>query len=240
MRKNHQPLWLSTLRTKINQMYTRRFLIPQFDHVGENLSVYKPHSVKIFGTGISLGQNIHIISEPYLPVNLSCWSSKSSQGSIDIGDYVLISPGAKLASNTAISIAKNCMIAAETYISDSDWHGVYNRTRPFRCSKPVSIKENVWIGYRAIIGKGVCIGKNSIVAAGSVVIDDIPDNVIVGGNPAKVIKTIDPSKRMITREFLFSNPEKYAENEQLLKAFLLLDNTTLHWLRTMIKPTKQD
>jgi acetyltransferase-like isoleucine patch superfamily enzyme len=54
----------------------------------------------------------------------------------------------------------------------------------------VTIKKNACIGIGAIICPGVTIGQNAVVAAGAVVTKDVPDNVLVGGNPAKVIKTI--------------------------------------------------
>ncbi len=58
-------------------------------------------------------------------------------------------------------------------------------------AKPVTIGNNVWIGGRAIINPGVTIGDNVVVASGSVVTKDVPDHVVVGGNPAKIIKKID-------------------------------------------------
>lgn len=54
----------------------------------------------------------------------------------------------------------------------------------------IHIKKNAWIGAHASILQGVTIGENSIVAAGSVVTKDVPDNVLVGGIPAKIIKAI--------------------------------------------------
>jgi acetyltransferase-like isoleucine patch superfamily enzyme len=54
----------------------------------------------------------------------------------------------------------------------------------------VTIKENAWIGIGVVICPGVTIGKNAVVAAGAVVTKDVPDNVMVGGIPAKVIKNI--------------------------------------------------
>lgn len=57
--------------------------------------------------------------------------------------------------------------------------------------KPVHIKKNAWIGANATILPGVTIGENSVVGAASVVTKDVPDNVVVVGNPAKVIKKID-------------------------------------------------
>jgi acetyltransferase-like isoleucine patch superfamily enzyme len=56
--------------------------------------------------------------------------------------------------------------------------------------KPIVIKRNVWIGAGAIILPGVTVGENSVVAAGAVVNKDVPENTVVGGVPAKVIKTI--------------------------------------------------
>jgi maltose O-acetyltransferase len=57
--------------------------------------------------------------------------------------------------------------------------------------KPVKIGNNVWIGGGSIINPGVTIGNNVVIASGSVVTKDVPDNVIVGGNPAKIIKQIE-------------------------------------------------
>ena len=69
---------------------------------------------------------------------------------------------------------------------------------PFYCDcgcrmtfgKNVTIKENAWICIGAIICPGVTIGRNAVVAAGAVVTKDVPDNAVVGGNPAKIIKTL--------------------------------------------------
>ena len=64
------------------------------------------------------------------------------------------------------------------------------RTSGVEFAKPVKIGDNVWIGGRSVINPGVTIGNNVVVASGSVVVKDIPDNVLVGGCPAKIIKKI--------------------------------------------------
>ena len=84
-------------------------------------------------------------------------------------------------------IGKNAHIAREAVIRDYDGH--YIEETAYRTAKPVTIGDNVWIGYRAMILKGVTIGNNSVVAANSVVTKDIPANCIVAGNPAKIIRT---------------------------------------------------
>ena len=56
--------------------------------------------------------------------------------------------------------------------------------------KPITIGDNVWIGGHAVINPGVTIGNNVVIAAGAVVTRDVPDNVVVGGVPAKVLRQL--------------------------------------------------
>lgn len=62
---------------------------------------------------------------------------------------------------------------------------------------PIVIKDNVWVGANSIVLPGVTIGKNVVVAAGSVVTKDVPDNTIVGGNPAKIIREVSEKDTII-------------------------------------------
>ena len=94
-------------------------------------------------------------------------------------------------------IGNDVLIASKVYISDIN-HGNYsgeNHSFPEEkaknreiFSKPVKICENVWIGENAIILPGIEIGKNSVIGAGSVVTKNVPENCIVAGNPARIIK----------------------------------------------------
>lgn len=88
-----------------------------------------------------------------------------------------------------ITLGDNVMIGRNVKISDSDFHIIYdNKKNIINPSKPVNIGENVWLAEGCTILKGVTIGNNAVVAAGSVVTKDVPPNTIVAGNPAKVIK----------------------------------------------------
>ncbi|MBI9014110.1 MAG: acyltransferase [Clostridiales bacterium] len=98
--------------------------------------------------------------------------------------------GTQIRCSKKIVIGDNVAIANNVVIMDSDFHNIYdNEMKIVNPSKSVLINDNVWIGREAIIMKGVTIGKGSIVAARSVVTKSIPENVVVAGNPAKVIKT---------------------------------------------------
>lgn len=240
MRKENRPFFYLRFRQWLNHKYVAHFIRPQFDSLGDCPVIAVPGSLQIFGRNIHAGDYLHVVSNKNKPVNLTTWTSKQQQGHIQIGNYCLIAPGVSISSAEHIRIDDACMLASEVTISDSDWHGVYNRTRPFRCSAAVHIKRNAWIGLRAIIGKGVTIGENSVIAAGSVVVDDVPDNTIVGGNPAKTIKQINPARRMLTREFLFKNGDAYWENQLALTAFLFGDNSLTSWLKSSLFPSTED
>jgi len=91
-----------------------------------------------------------------------------------------------------IRIGDNCFIAPGVHI--------YTATHPLNpderisgveYGKPVQIGHNVWIGGRAVINPGVTIGNNVVIASGSVVTEDVPDDVVVGGNPATIIKRVE-------------------------------------------------
>lgn len=112
---------------------------------------------------------------------------------IEIGDNTRIH-GTCLHAYKKISIGANCLIAANTQIFDGNGHdlsfdNVDNRINTIGDAKEVCIEDSVWIGGNCIIMPGVHIGRGSIISAGSVVVKDIPEMCIAGGNPARVIKS---------------------------------------------------
>jgi len=240
VRKNHTPQYVLQWQRWWNRWWVEHRIRPQFDSLGQYPAVHSPWSLQISGEKIIAGDFLHLISHRNKPVCLTTWRSKQQQGEITIGNYCLISPGVQITSAERISIGDNSMLAAEVVISDSDWHGIYNRVRPFRCSAPVTIHNNVWIGLRAIIGKGLSIGENSIVGAGSVVTNDVPANVIVAGNPARVVKNLNPKRRMLKREFLFQNGDEYWQKQHSIENIFAGNNSTVQWLRKHLFPDNKD
>lgn len=240
MRRNHSPYVIKKIKGQWNDFLVTHFFSKHFDRLGVHPMVIEPMSAQIFGRNIVAGDYLHLISAKDNPVRLTTWSGKGMDGKITVGNYVLMSPGTTITAADSITIGDNCMFAAGCYIADSDWHGLYNRLRPFRCTKPIVLKNNVWIGHGAKVGKGVTIGENSVVAAGAVVVKDVPDNVVVGGNPARVIKTINPNRRMLKRERLFEQGEFYLQNQRDLDRYVLSGNSWWGWLRSLLLPTRQD
>lgn len=88
-----------------------------------------------------------------------------------------------------ITIEDNVLIAPKVSLL-TEGHPTAIEDRHSLIPKPIHIKKNAWIGANATILGGVTIGENAIVAAGAVVSKDVPDNVIVGGIPAKIIKEV--------------------------------------------------
>jgi NDP-sugar pyrophosphorylase family protein len=131
------------------------------------------------------------------------------------------------------------MIAHGAYISDADWHGIYDRAEPVGNTKPVIFEDNVWIGDSAIICKGVRIGKNSIIGAGAVVTKNVPPNSIFAGNPAKLVKELK-KKDFNTRKDFFKDPIKLANDFDSLDRYSLSKNSFLGWLKSLVMPDKSN
>jgi acetyltransferase-like isoleucine patch superfamily enzyme len=141
--------------------------------------------------------------------HVSCYAGCSfavgANGQCSIGDFTLLN-GALIMAEEKIEIGSHCLISWNVGIADSDFHPLepaqrlidaqalapfFNERppRPKLKTAPVRIADNVWIGMNAVILKGVIIGENSVVAAGSVVTKSVPANTVVAGNPAVVVKT---------------------------------------------------
>jgi carbonic anhydrase/acetyltransferase-like protein (isoleucine patch superfamily) len=96
------------------------------------------------------------------------------------------------------------------------------------------------MGDSAIIGKGVTIGDNAIIGAGSIVVKNIPANAIAAGNPATVIKHLDPDKSLKTRTQWLSDPAKLARDFEIIDRKLMKGNTLAGWFRSLLFPRRGD
>jgi acetyltransferase-like isoleucine patch superfamily enzyme len=139
-----------------------------------------------FPTMLILGKGASLIAEESFEIYSGARISVNEGASLVLGSG-FINSNLNLACFQRIEIGHGVAIAENVVIRDSDDHdlldGVHQKT------KPVKIGNHVWIGMGAMILKGVSIGDGAIVAAGSVVTRDVPPKALVGGVPAKVLRT---------------------------------------------------
>jgi len=237
MIRDHRPYWAKRLYLDFQKFYVRRFLLPQFSSLGVNHTFMKPWHVEIFGSPVDVGCCANIIASGDRKVRLSVWAPEKNRGRISIGDWCLICPGVRIGSAHEIKIGDNCMIASDSYITDSDWHDVYNRIATGKTA-PVTIEENVWIGDRAIVCKGVTIGENSIIGTGAVVVHSIPPNTVAAGNPARPVKELEENGKMIKRNQWFSDPAQLEREIDRLDRDMLKGNTVTGWMKHLLSPKR--
>ena len=199
--------------------------------------ILNPQHLKIFGENISIGDYATLICSSDKKIDISTWQTDKLNGSISLGNYILISPGTSIRSAESIDIGDSTMIASDVVITDSDWHGIYDRTDYVATPKPVKIHKNVWIGERSIILKGTQIGENSIIGAGSVVHGDIPPNSVYAGNPAKEVKKLDEGS-FVTRGELFNDSSTYLQDLNIIEENMLGNNSFFGWIKSMFWPKK--
>lgn len=127
-----------------------------------------------------------------------------ASGKVIMHEWAKIGPGSVITAVNKVEIGKDTAIATGVTIIDNNTHpinpedrrymrhtphGSLERQNQYSANAPIIIGENVWIGTRSRIQKGVTIGDNAIIAANSVVTKDVPANAIAAGNPAKIVKT---------------------------------------------------
>jgi acetyltransferase-like isoleucine patch superfamily enzyme len=115
---------------------------------------------------------------------------------ITIGKNVFINSGCRFQDQGGITIGDGALIGHNAVLATLN-HGIKPADRSAACPAPIVIGKNVWIGANATVVPGVTIGDNAIIATGAVVTRDVPENTIVSGVPAEVIKTIDPQEESV-------------------------------------------
>jgi acetyltransferase-like isoleucine patch superfamily enzyme len=113
------------------------------------------------------------------------------EGEVSIGAKTVIGQECTISAYQHVAIGRECIVADRVMLIDFD-HGVVEVERPIRLQgiykRDVDVGSNVWIGYGACVLRGVIIGHNSIVGTNAVVTSDVPENAVVGGVPARLIR----------------------------------------------------
>jgi len=237
---DHRPYQIKKLYLWLERHYAKQFIAPQFASLGAGHHLMKPWNIRLHGAQIEVGRNLHVVTADDRKVSLSTWQMGETSGRIVMGDHCLVCPGVRIDSASEILIGDNCMLAAGSYLTDADWHDIYDRTRVVGATAPIRLHNNVWIGDGAIICKGVTVGENSIIGAGAVVTHDIPANMIAAGNPARVVKALDLARPLVTRASLFLDPAALAHRNDQIDRYVLTKNSLLNWLRACCFPRRGD
>lgn len=167
---------------------------------GKNLKIFKNKSAKIildgnlcFGVGAFRNNGRSSILRMDSNSKLYCKNFSFMYGAdvilfenstLYLGSNSFINCDCKIRCHSSIKIGDNCAISHDVTIMDGDGHKLDNKEK----NSPVEIGNHVWIGTRVTILKGVHIGNGAVIASGSLVNKDVPENSLVGGVPAKVLK----------------------------------------------------
>jgi len=149
--------------------------------------------VQIHNEGsISLGSNVSLRSYPGGTSYACGLRTYYPEARIEVGSHVNMN-GALIHCNQSVVVGSHCMLGPGVILCDNDSHPAVlsvegRKKRPPEA--PIRLGSNVWLGMRTIVLKGVTIGDNTIVAAGSVVTQDLPPNILAGGVPAKRIRDL--------------------------------------------------
>ena len=183
---------IEKIRTKYKTNYYRKL---KNITLGKNCSVFYKSSIinlgrVIIGNNVKLGRS-HILYHAGMPFFTTLFTF-DADATIKIGDNCRVN-GAYIHAQKEIFIGNNCVIASGVNIIDSNGHELISKNRTIGRDKPKSIEigNNVWIGLNVTILKGTSIGNNCVIAAGSVVKGEFPDNVLIQGNPAVIVSKLE-------------------------------------------------
>ena len=138
---------------------------------------------------------------PGAHVHLGRWSwlgdgckIRAHEGNIAIGAKTVLGQECTISCFQRVSIGRECIVADRVMLIDFD-HGIVDIERPIRdqgiYKRDVRVGHNVWVGYGASFLRGVTVGDNAVVGTSAVVTRDVPENAIVGGSPARVLRMRD-------------------------------------------------
>ncbi|MFZ1397678.1 MAG: acyltransferase [Candidatus Promineifilaceae bacterium] len=186
--------------------------------LGQRVRVWGKLRVGNYGQ-MMIGDRVRLVSEPAALELVA-----GGNGRLEIGERTFINYGGSISAHQLVKIGPRCNIGPHVLLMDNNFHRLEpDRRDEMPPSRPIILEENVFLGARVIVLGGVTIGRDSVIGAGSVVTRDIPPGVIAAGNPAKVIRALEPEaeKRLEIRDWLnlqspISNLQSAQIEEQLV------------------------
>lgn len=133
-----------------------------------------------------IGDRVRFVST-IVPIELAV----EEHALLEIGSQSFINYGTSIAATKHVRIGRRCNIGTYVIMMDNDFHCIEpERREQMPPSAPIILEDNVWLGARVVVLRGVTIGEGSVIGAGSVVVRDIPPRCVAAGVPARVIRKI--------------------------------------------------
>ena len=166
----------------------------EFGRLGESSCIAFPPAT-LMGTGsIHIGVGTLIGRQCTLSVGYGDDDSSRPDRGLVIGDRCVVGARTSLTAHESIVVGDDVWVGQDVFVSDAS-HGYQDPETPIGLQlgehRPVRIGDGTWIGHGAIVLPGTTIGRNVVVAAGSVVRGDVPDHAVVGGVPARVLRRLE-------------------------------------------------
>jgi len=154
---------------------------------------YFRHATSVGNKPLVIGRPLITTPELVVGDDLLLWSIHrqthlGGDGRLEVGNRVFFNSGAVVLAFDRITIEDDVALASEVFVTDSDNHPVAGQ--PVR-TLPIRICHGAWVATRAIVLPGVTIGSRAVVAAGAVVTGDVPDDTLVAGVPARVVRKLE-------------------------------------------------
>ena len=166
-----------------------RWQLRAAQHIGNEIELSGPVIIENRGR-IHIGDRAIFDSKWYKPIYIQ---AATPEAELTIENNVFINYGTEISLAREILIGAYALIGIDCLIYDTDWHSI-DGLDEYVSVAPTRIGRGVWLGARVIVLRGVIIGDNTVVAANSVVTRSLPNNVLAGGSPARVIRTIDRNR----------------------------------------------
>jgi acetyltransferase-like isoleucine patch superfamily enzyme len=167
----------------------------RFGSFGTGASIGFPAATLMGTRAIHIGADVLVGRQASLSVGYGPTDPNLPERGLVIGDRTVLGARITIVSHCSIEIGADVWFGQDVFVTDSG-HGYQDPDLPigeqFGAQLPVRIGSGSWIGHGAVILPGATIGRNVVVAAGSVVRGDIPDHAVIGGAPAKVLRRFEP------------------------------------------------
>jgi acetyltransferase-like isoleucine patch superfamily enzyme len=172
------------------ELATARYRLRAVTRVGRHARTLGTPRIENFGT-MEIGSQV-LIRSVNVPVELCT----GANGLLRVGNGVRLNYGTSIAAHGAVSIGDRVRVGPYVMIVDTDFHDPYVRhLRP--APAPVVIEDDVWIGAKASVLKGVRIGRGAIIGVGAVVTRNVEPFAVVAGVPAKQVGSLDPARFVV-------------------------------------------